>query len=105
MEAMVRRHMRFATELRAAGKMVVGERLRPDGDATRVPVKAGQRQLMDGPFTETKEALGGFYLMRHQGGGARVGQEDSPRRARVHRGAPDLADVTRGHLSRRERAG
>ena len=63
MEAMVRRHMRFATELRAAGKMVVGERLRPDGDATRVPVKAGQRQLMDGPFTETKEALGGFYLI------------------------------------------
>jgi hypothetical protein len=32
MEAMVQGHMRFATELRAAGKMVVGERLRPDGD-------------------------------------------------------------------------
>ncbi|HKW93368.1 MAG TPA: hypothetical protein VJX92_15845 [Methylomirabilota bacterium] len=34
MEAMVRGHMRFVTELRAPGKMVVGERLRPDGDAS-----------------------------------------------------------------------
>jgi len=63
METMVEGHMRFADELRAAGKMVASERLRPDGDATRVRFKAGQRQLMDGPFTETKEALGGFYLI------------------------------------------
>ena len=63
MESMVKGHMRFAEELRAAGKMVVGERLRPDGDASRVRVKAGQRQVMDGPFAETKEALGGFYLI------------------------------------------
>ncbi len=63
MEAMVQAHMRFAEELHTAGKMVMGERLRPDSDASRVRVKAGQRQVMDGPFTETKEALGGFYLV------------------------------------------
>jgi hypothetical protein len=63
MEAMVQGHRRFAEELQAAGKMVVGERLRPDGDASRVRLKAGQRQVMDGPFAETKEALGGFYLI------------------------------------------
>ena len=63
MEAMVQGHMRFAEELSAAGKMVVGERLRPDSEASRVRFKAGQRQVMDGPFTETKEALGGFYLI------------------------------------------
>ena len=40
-----------------------GERLRPDSDASRVRLKAGQRQIMDGPFAETKEALGGFYLI------------------------------------------
>ena len=40
-----------------------GERLRPDTDASRVRFKAGQRQVMDGPFAETKEALGGFYLI------------------------------------------
>ena len=63
MDAMVQGHMRFATELGASGKMVVGERLRPDSEASRIRVKAGQRQVMDGPFTETKEALGGFYLI------------------------------------------
>ena len=63
MEAMVQGHGRFAQELSAAGKMVHGERLRPDSDGTRVRFKAGQRQNMDGPFAETKEALGGFYLL------------------------------------------
>jgi len=63
MEAIVQGHRRFADALQAAGKMVVGERLRPDGDASRIRVKAGHRQVMDGPFTETKEALGGFYLI------------------------------------------
>lgn len=63
MEAMMQGHGRFAQELHAAGKMVHGERLRPDADGSRVRFKAGQRQIMDGPFTETKEALGGFYLI------------------------------------------
>jgi len=63
MEAMVQGHGRFAEELRTSGKMVHGERLRPDSDGSRVRFKAGQRQVMDGPFAETKEALGGFYLI------------------------------------------
>ena len=63
MEAVMQGHRRFSEELQAAGKMIVGERLRPDGDGTRVRLKAGQRQVMDGPFAETKEALGGFYLI------------------------------------------
>jgi len=63
MTAMVQGHMRFAEELRAAGKMVVGERLRPDADASRIRAKAGQRQVTDGPFAETKEVLGGFNLI------------------------------------------
>ncbi|MGH7324210.1 MAG: YciI family protein [Candidatus Rokuibacteriota bacterium] len=63
MESIVQGHMRFAEKLRAAGKMVVSERLRPDSEASRIRVKAGHRQVMDGPFAETKEALGGFYLI------------------------------------------
>ena len=63
MEALVQGHRRFTEELQAAGKMVHGERLRPDSDTSRIRLKAGQRQVMDGPFTETKEALGGFYLI------------------------------------------
>jgi hypothetical protein len=63
MEALAQGHGRFAETLRAAGKMVAGERLRPESDASRVRFKAGHRQVMDGPFAETKEALGGFYLV------------------------------------------
>jgi len=63
MAAVVQGHRRFAEELQASGKMVHGERLRPDSEASRVRIKAGQRQVMDGPFAETKEALGGFYLI------------------------------------------
>ena len=47
----------------AAKKMVHGERLRGDDQASRIRLKAGQRQVTDGPFTETKEILGGFYLI------------------------------------------
>ena len=63
MDAIMQGHRRFGEELHASGKMVVGERLRPDSEASRVRLKAGQRQVMDGPFAETKEALGGFYLI------------------------------------------
>ena len=63
MDAMIQGHMRFGEELRAKGKMVVADRLRPESDASRVRLRGGQRQVMDGPFAETKEALGGFYLI------------------------------------------
>lgn len=62
-QALVQAHVKFADTLRAAGKYVMGERLRPDSDGTRVRLKAGQPQVTDGPFTETKEALGGYYLI------------------------------------------
>jgi hypothetical protein len=63
MSAIVQGHMRLAEELRKSGKMVLGERLRPEADASRIRLKAGQRQVMDGPFAETKEVLGGFYVI------------------------------------------
>jgi hypothetical protein len=62
-QAMVQAFMRFSEEIRTAGKTVVAERLRPEDEASRVRVKAGQRQVTDGPFAETKEALGGLYLI------------------------------------------
>ena len=63
MKQVVGGHMRVAQELRAAGKMLHGERLRGQGEATRLRTKAGQIQLTDGPFAETKEVVGGFYLI------------------------------------------
>ena len=62
-QALVQGHGRFADALRAAGKMVVADRLRPDADGARVRLKAGQPQVTDGPFAETKEVLGGYYLI------------------------------------------
>ena len=62
-QALVQGHVKFADALRAAGKYVMGDRLRPDSDGARVRLKAGHPQVVDGPFTETKEALGGFYLI------------------------------------------
>ena len=59
-DAMMQGHVRLGEELRGKGKMVVSERLRPEGEASRVRLKG---QVTDGPFAETKEALGGFYLI------------------------------------------
>jgi hypothetical protein len=63
METLLEGHRRFGAELQAAGKIVAAERLRPESDGCRVRLKAGQHQVMDGPFAETKEALGGFYMI------------------------------------------
>jgi hypothetical protein len=63
LEAILHGHECFEAELQATGKMVHTERLRSDGEASRVRIKAGQRHVTDGPFTETKEVLGGFYLI------------------------------------------
>ncbi|HEX6569092.1 MAG TPA: YciI family protein [Acidimicrobiales bacterium] len=40
-----------------------GERLRPTTDATTVQVRDGEVLVADGPFAETKEQMGGFYLV------------------------------------------
>ncbi|PYO01628.1 MAG: hypothetical protein DMD91_07040 [Candidatus Rokuibacteriota bacterium] len=63
MDALIKEHMRFSEKLRTAGKAVVGEALRPESEASRIRLKAGQRHVTDGPFAETKEALGGFYVI------------------------------------------
>jgi hypothetical protein len=52
MEAIVQGHIRFSDEIRKAGKMVVGERLRPEGDAS-IRLKAWQR-LREGGFIEIR---------------------------------------------------
>jgi hypothetical protein len=62
-EAILDGRERFEAELQAAGKIVHTERLRRDKEATRLRRKAGPRQVTDGPFGETKEVLGSFYLI------------------------------------------
>ena len=48
----------------AAGEALVGgEALEPTAAATTVRVRDGERMLTDGPYAETKEQLGGYYLL------------------------------------------
>jgi len=61
MEAIFHGHARLEAEL--AGKMVHTERLRSDAEASLVRLRAGQPLVTDGPFAETKEVLGGFYVI------------------------------------------
>ncbi len=54
---------RFTAHIRERGAMVAGEALVPTSSATTVRVVDGRTVTTDGPFAETKEQLGGFYLV------------------------------------------
>ena len=53
----------YSQELISGDKMRGGERLRPAAAATTLRIAGGKRLLSDGPFAETKEQLGGFYVV------------------------------------------
>lgn len=53
----------FTEALQGADAMRGGERLRPSSTATTVRVRDGEAFVTDGPFAETKEHLGGFYII------------------------------------------
>ena len=53
----------FTRECRDRGVMLGGEALQPTETATSVRVRDGNTLVTDGPFAETKEALGGYYLL------------------------------------------
>ena len=55
--------MRFNEEMHKAGVLVAAEGLNPAGAGARVVVDRGKRKVLDGPFAETKELVGGFYLI------------------------------------------
>jgi hypothetical protein len=60
------RHQNWGTytnDLMAANKLRGGERLRPAATATTLRLNGSGRLLSDGPFAETKEQLGGFYVV------------------------------------------
>jgi len=59
----VGRYQALAEEARAAGVMVGGDELGPTRDATTVRVREGQTLVVDGPYAEAKEALGGYFLL------------------------------------------
>jgi hypothetical protein len=63
MDAFMGEYFTFTNEIAAAGKMLGGEELEPVHTATTVRIRNGRMTTTDGPFAETKEQLGGFYLL------------------------------------------
>jgi hypothetical protein len=57
------RWAQFTQELRDAGLFVAGDPLQGVEVATTVRVRDGETQITDGPFAETKENLGGYYIL------------------------------------------
>ncbi len=53
----------FGEEAQAAGVLLGGEGLQPTATATTVRVRDGEPLFTDGPFAETREQLGGYYLV------------------------------------------
>ena len=56
-------HGKFGEDSRAAGVFAGGEGLEPSSAATTVRVRDGERLLTDGPYAETKEQLGGYFIV------------------------------------------
>jgi len=53
---------RYNEELVKAGIMLAGEGLKPTSKSVRVKFSGGKRTVIDGPFTETKELVAGYWL-------------------------------------------
>ena len=56
-------YMAYTKALRDAGIMVDGARLQPVKTGATIRVRDGRRQVQDGPMAETKEQLGGYYVI------------------------------------------
>jgi len=57
------RMQRFGDDLKARGLLLATESLTSHADATRVDRRGGQARVLDGPFAEAKEMVGGFFLI------------------------------------------
>ncbi|MBU8895101.1 YciI family protein [Corallococcus sp. H22C18031201] len=53
----------FTASLKKSGNFIAGHGLQPTATATTVSIRDGKRLTTDGPFAETREQLGGFYLV------------------------------------------
>ena len=56
-------YMKFTEEITASGHYIAGDPLQPVATATSVRVRNDKQLVTDGPFAETQEQLGGYYLV------------------------------------------
>ena len=62
-EALLTKYMKFNEEMHKAGVLVASEGLNPAVRGARIAVAKGKRYVVDGPFAESKELVGGFYII------------------------------------------
>jgi hypothetical protein len=62
-QAMYVGYTTFTKDVKDAGNYIGGEALQPTAKATTVRVRDGKTLTTDGPFAETREQLGGYYLV------------------------------------------
>jgi hypothetical protein len=62
-EASMAEWFQYTADLRSSGVMKAGDALQPTSTATSVRDQGGEPMVTDGPFAETKEQLGGYYLL------------------------------------------
>lgn len=55
--------VRFGADLKERGLLLASESLKSQNDAARVEVRGGASRVVDGPFAEAKEMIGGFFLL------------------------------------------
>jgi hypothetical protein len=63
MDAWMGDYLAYTDAMQKAGVSLAGDALQPTATATTVRVKDGKKVTMHGPFAETKEQLGGYYLL------------------------------------------
>jgi len=57
------RMVRFTEDLKARGVHKASDALRSDAEGVRLEARGGKRMVVDGPFAESKEIVGGFFLV------------------------------------------
>ena len=62
-DAIMGEYFAFTEDIKKSGHYIGGEALQPVSTATSVRTRGGKMSTTDGPFAETKEQLGGFYLI------------------------------------------
>jgi len=62
-EELIAAYMKYNEDLTKAGVLITAEGVNPVREGARLGVKNGKRVVLDGPFTESKELIGGFYLI------------------------------------------
>jgi hypothetical protein len=65
-DVMNQAYREFTESIRQSGNMKAGDALQPTSTATCVRIRNGKTLTTDGPFAETKEQLGGYYLIEAQ---------------------------------------